>query len=163
MTSKFMLAAILGAAAASVSPGALAQQPPAMGWYVGGEVGDAEIGSTSDTSFKILGGYQINRNFAVEAGYSNLIDKGNVEVTALELTGVGILPLANRFSLFGKLGLAKVEVDVGPASSDKTEFTYGFGGQYDFTQRLAFRLQWQRYDTDPEHVDLISVGVVVRF
>ena len=44
----------------------------------------------------------------------------------------------------------------------KTELTYGIGAQYDVTPKIGARVQWQRYDTDQE-IDLLSVGVVVRF
>lgn len=161
MSNKGFIAAMLGAAAMAMSAGALAQQQQ-QGWYAGIEVGNAEVGNTDDTSFKILGGYQISRALAAEVGYGRLIDKGNVEANALELVGVGSFPVGNQFSLFGKLGVANIEVDVPGRSEDKTELTYGLGAQYDFTPKLGLRGQWQRYDTN-EEVDVLSVGIIYRF
>jgi OOP family OmpA-OmpF porin len=159
MTKKWLVA-MLGAAAMTVSAGALAQTVP--GFYVGADVGQADFGDEDDTAFKILGGYQFHRNVAVEIGYSMLLDKGPVEVTALEAVVVGSFPVANQLSILGKLGLANVEVEASGLSEDKTELTYGLGLQYDVTPKLGIRGQWQRYDTD-EAVDLISIGVIYRF
>jgi len=132
------------------------------GAYVGLDVGNADFGTEDDTAFKILGGYQFHRNIAAEIAYSQLLDKGPVEVTALEVVAVGLFPLANQISILGKLGLANVDVETPVGSDDKTELTYGIGVQYDFTGNLGARLQWQRYDTD-EEIDLLSIGVVWRF
>jgi OOP family OmpA-OmpF porin len=160
MTKKWLVA-MLGAAAMTVSAGALAQQT-VPGFYVGADVGQADFGDEDDTAFRILGGYQFHRNVAAEVGYSLLFDKGGAEVTALELVAVGSFPLANQLSVLGKLGFANVDVETRFGSDDKTELTYGLGLQYDFTRNLGARLQWQRYDTD-EEVDLISIGVIYRF
>jgi OmpA-OmpF porin, OOP family len=160
MTKKWLVA-MLGAAAMSVSAGAVAQGA-LSGGYVGLDVGQAEIGDEDDTGFKIFGGYQFHRNIAAEVGYGLLVDKGGVEVTALEVVAVGMFPLANQFSIFGKLGLANVEVEIRGRSDDKTELTYGIGAQYDFTRNLGARLQWQRYDTDQE-IDLFTIGVIWKF
>lgn len=159
--NKKWLAAMLGAAAMAVSAGAIAQRSM-PGWYAGLEVGQADFGTEDDTAIKILGGYQFNRNFAAEVGYGMLLDKGPVEVTALELVGVGSYPINNQFSLFGKLGFANVEVEVGSLSDDKTELTYGFGVHYSFTPQVGLRGQWQRYDTN-EEVDVLSIGILYRF
>lgn len=155
------LVAVLGSAAMIVSAGVSAQQT-APGWYIGADIGQADFGSEDDMAVKILGGYQINRNFAAEAGYGMLFDKSNTEVTALELVAVGSFPLTNQFSVFGKLGLANVDVETGAGSNDKTELTYGVGAQYDLSPKLGLRGQWQRYDTDQE-IDLFSIGIVYRF
>ena len=161
--AKNWIVAVLGSAALAMSAGALAQkQQAASGFYIGGDVGNADFGNDDDTSIKILGGYQINRNFAAEVGYSQLLDKGGVEVTAFELVGVGMYPLGNQFSILGKLGLAKVNVDFVGRSDDSTELTFGVGVQYDLNPRLGFRGQWQRYDTDQE-VDVLSIGVIYKF
>jgi OmpA-OmpF porin, OOP family len=155
MTRKWLIS-MFGAAAMTVSATALAQVP---GFYAGLDVGRSEVGSENDTGFKIFGGYQFHKNIAAELGYGLLFDKSGVEVKALEATAVGVFPLANQFSLYGKLGLANVDATPG---SDKTELTWGIGAQYDFTRNLGARLQWQRYETD-DAIDFLSVGVVWKF
>jgi OOP family OmpA-OmpF porin len=167
--NKKWLAAMLGAAAMAVSAGAVAQQAD-TGWYAGAQIGNAEVFDEDDTAWKVFGGYQINRTFSAELGYTNLgevdVPGGSAEATAFELLGVGKFPLANQFSIYGLVGFAMVEVDVsGPFSNlsdDSTELTYGIGAQYDFSRNMGVRLQWQRYDTE-EEVDVMSVGVVIKF
>ena len=159
--SKKWLFAMLCAAAMAFSAGAMAQTP--SGFYLGAEVGNTDVGSEDDTGFKVFGGYQFHRNIAAELGYGLLFDKGGAELTTLELVAVGIFPLTNQFSLLGKLGLARLEVDTPGGSNDDTELTYGIGVQYDFAPNIGLRLQWQRYDTNPDEIDFINLGVVVRF
>lgn len=158
MTKKWLVA-MLGSAALTVSAGALAQQTTVPGFYIGAEVGQADFGSEEDTAFKLIGGYQFHRNVAAEIGYGMLVDKGSTEVTSLEAVAVGIFPVMDRLSVIGKLGFANVD----SGSDDSTDLTYGVGVQYDITRNLGARAQWQRYDTDPTEVDLLSVGVVYRF
>ena len=163
MKAKKWLIAVLGASAMAASTGVLAQQSAAgTGLYVGADVGNADFGSDDDTAFKLYAGYRFHPNVAVEGGWAQLFDKGGSEVTSLELVAVGILPLAHQFSLLGKLGFASVDVDTPLGGDTKTELTYGIGAQYDVTPMIGVRAGWQRYDTDQE-IDLLSVGVVVRF
>ena len=115
---------------------------------------------------KILGGYQFHRNLAAEVAYGFLLDKNDVEITALELVAVGLWPIGNNFSLLGKLGFANWEVDAPPASGgtqDGTDITWALGAQFDFTRNLGFRVSWQRYETDPEETDFFNVGVLWKF
>ena len=161
MTNKKWIAAMLGAAAMAMSAGAMAQKMDS-GWYVGADIGQADIGDEDDTGFRVLAGYKINRTFAAEIGYSSLFDKGDVEATAIELVGIGSFPITNQFSVFGKLGFANVDVEVAGESEDKTELTYGIGVQYDFSPKLGVRAQWQRYDTE-EEADVMSLGIVYKF
>lgn len=158
MTKKWLVA-MLGSAALSASAGALAQQATVPAFYIGAEVGQADVGSIEDTAFKLIGGYQFHRNIAAEIGYGMLVDKGGLEVTALEVVAVGIFPVMDRLSVIGKLGFANVDFTPG---GDSTDLTFGLGVQYDITHNLGARAQWQRYDSDAE-VDLLSVGIVYRF
>lgn len=163
--SRKWLVSVLGAAAVAMSVGAQAQTsgaPLVPNIYAGIELGQADVGNEEDVGFKIFGGYQFTRNLAAEIGYGMLFDKNDVEITALELVAVGIFPLANQFSLIGKLGLANVEADTRFGSEDKTELTYGFGVQFDMSRNLGLRALWQRYDTD-EEVDWITIGALWRF
>jgi OOP family OmpA-OmpF porin len=144
----------------AASTGVLAQQSGASSpFYVGIDVGNADFGSDDDTAFKLFAGYQFHPNVAAEVAYSMLYDKGGSEANALEIVAVPMFPIANRFSVFGKFGFAHIDND--PGDRD-TEITYGVGVQFDATPKLGVRAQWQRYETDQE-IDLLSVGVVVKF
>ena len=159
MNKKWMVS-MLGAAAMAVSAGAYAQQPAATGFYIGAEVGNTDVGGADDDiGFKILGGYQFHRNIAAELGYGLLYDKSGVEVKALEAVALGIFPIANQFSVIGKLGFANVDFNPG---GDKTELTWGVGVQYDFNRNLGLRALWQRYETD-DAIDYLAVGVTWKF
>lgn len=164
--SRKWLVSVLGAAAVAMSVGAQAQQtagaPLVPNIYAGVELGRSDIGSDDDIGFKIFGGYQFTRNLAAEIGYGMFFDKNDVEVTALEFVAVGLFPLANQFSLLGKLGLANVEVDSPGGSRDKTELTYALGVQFDMSRNLSLRALWQRYETDDE-LDWLAIGAQWRF
>jgi|SRR5687767_11914336 OmpA-OmpF porin, OOP family len=170
-----------------------AQVGQERGWYAGASIGQSSMdiegcgGAIScddkDTAWRILGGYQINRNFAVELGYHQLGDaiasgpggQVNFEATAIELVGLGILPLANNFALYAKAGFYRGETEAkGLAGSvdeseTNTDLTYGLGAQYNFNPRFGVRAEWQRYTnmggeaTGESDVDVLSIGVLVRF
>src|ERR1044071_6234153 len=170
MSSKGWIRAFLVCAAMAMSVGALAQQPRDPGWYAGASLGRADLGPDTDNALKIFGGYQINRSFAVEFGYTDLGDvsvgNNSVNASAWELTGLGKFPLGNQFYVYGLAGLAKIKTESTLSglrvSDDSTELTLGFGLQYDFSPQVGARLQWQRYDTSSE-IDVVSVGVLYRF
>ena len=167
--NKKWIAAMLAAGAMTLSAGAMAQQMDS-GWYVGGAFGQADLGPDEDTAWKISGGYQLNRTFSAEIGYTNLgeidVPGGSAEATAWELIALGKFPVANQFSVYGLVGFANVEGEatVGgiTVSDDSTELTYGIGAQFDVSRNLGIRAQWQRYDTDDE-IDVMSLGVVWKF
>lgn len=168
--SKRWIAAVFGCAAMLASAGALAQKQSDAGWYAGASLGRADLGPDTDTALKIFGGYQINRSFAAEFGYSDFGDvtvgNNSVDASAWELTGVGKFPLGNQLYVFGLAGLAKIKSESTISglrlSHDSTELTFGFGLQYDFSPKAGARLQWQRYDTSSE-IDVVSLGVVYKF
>lgn len=152
---------------------AMAQAKPESHWYIGGNIGQADIkeANDDDMSYKILGGYQINKHFAAEVAYSNFgkVSQGGTDFksTAWEAVGVGILPLGDgRFGVFGKAGFFWGEAKGGGTTDDSVEFTYGVGVSFDFTPQLSVRGEWQKY-TDvgngASDVDVLSVGVVYRF
>jgi OOP family OmpA-OmpF porin len=152
---------------------AMAQMKSAdSGWYIGGNVGKADVDVTGDDdmSFKILGGYQINRNFAAEVGYTDFgkTSSGGTEVkaNAWEAVAVGILPIGDKFGIFGKAGFFWGEAKGGGTTDDSVELTYGVGVSYDFTKQFSIRGEWQKY-TDVGNgatdIDVMSVGVVYRF
>jgi OOP family OmpA-OmpF porin len=184
-------------------------------WYAGANVGqsrakidDARITSSllgggfnatsitddsHDTGYKIFGGYQVNKNFAIEGGYFDLGKfgftattvpagtlRGNIKHKGLNLDAVGILPITEKFSAFGRVGVIYAEakdsfagtgfVSVLNPSPSKREANYklGLGLQYDFTESLGMRAEAERYRINDAvgnkgDVDLVSLGLVYRF
>lgn len=208
------LSAALGWAtlAALASPAAMAQD---AGWYGGANVGQSRAtiddprirsnllnnGFTSvtiadddrSTGFKIFGGYQLNKNFAVEGGYFDLGNfgysattvpagtlNGNMKVRGLNLDLVGTLPMTDKFSVFGRLGVNYAQTrdnfsgtgavnvtNPNPRKND-TNYKFGAGLQYAFTDSLAMRVEAERYRINDAvgnkgDIDLYSVGLIYRF
>ncbi len=101
-----------------------------------------------------------------------------IETTAWEIVGIGSIPIAERFSLYGKVGLYMADTDIDIAfaglgsvsdSDDNVDLTFGFGARYDFTRNFGVRAEWQRYsdvkagDFGKFDVDVMSVGILYRF
>ena len=189
-----MLRIILLAVASLVAAPAAAQ-----GFYVGAHFGEATYKGScddvstcdnSDTAWRVLGGYQFNQNFAIEAGYADLGEisgrdntgfgtgTATAQATAMDVVAVVMLPLANRFGLYGKAGIYRAEVDThvslpglgsDSASESNNGFTFGAGVSFSLAQNIALRGEWQRYrevggdETGEDDIDVLSVGVVFRF
>lgn len=184
--------AVLGAASAMlVAAPAFAQD---QGWYVGLHFGQAQAKDAcddlsgagvscddKDTAFRILGGFQLNKNFAVELGYNDFGEvsasgpggSASIEAKAWELTAVGSWPFTPNFSAYGKLGLYRGDTDATApgvsASETNTDLTYGIGVRWDFTKNLGVRAEYQIYqdvgggDIGESDVNVMSVGVIWKF
>jgi OOP family OmpA-OmpF porin len=202
----------LSLAIAAFATGASAAEP---GWYLGASVGQASakidddrirqnlanqgLTMTSidddehDFGFKLLGGYQFNRHFALEGGYFhpgefNFLAQtsppgtlaGNAKIQGLFLDPVLILPITEKFSAFGRAGVTYIDTESGyvatgsasaPPDGDKKTVNYavGAGVQYDFTPRFGMRAELERYRIDDAvgtsegDVDFASIGMVWRF
>lgn len=200
---------------ATVSSSGAFAQDETTGPYIGGNVGrtradfnndsinrtlagqgltvQSTSGDNSGTGYKLFGGYQLNRNFAVEGGYFDLgkssytfnttpvgTFNGETRVRGLNLDLVGMLPVSDRFSVFGRVGAAYAQsrasfnstgaVPVNTSNTRKNDINLkvGLGMQYAITQALAVRAELERYRiNDPVrnrgHIDMASVGLIYRF
>jgi OmpA-OmpF porin, OOP family len=166
------LAAVTGAVAAAAFPTAgMAQMNTAdSSWYVGGHVGraDWDRANDEDTSIKLLGGYQVNRNIAAELGYIDLgsVSGGSAKGKAWDLVGVGTIPLTGQLGVYGKLGFAWSEVKGFGRNENGLELTYGAGVSYNLTPTVTLRGEWQKYPDAGDgatDIDVMSIGVVFRF
>lgn len=146
-----------------------------------------------DTGYKLFGGYQFNENFALEGGYFDLgrfgytattvpagTLTGSIKLKGVNLDAVGILPITEKFSAFGRLGLnyaqtkgsfsgtGAVNVLNPTPSKNDTNYKYGVGLQYAFTKSFGMRIEAERYrinDSVGNHgdVDTYSLGLIYRF
>jgi len=152
----------------------------------------------SDTGFGLAGGYQLNDHFAMEFAYVDLgsvhyqaaatvsdgVDEADAEV-GLEnsahgpvISAIGILPIGERFSVFGRVGLSllnaegKARITLGGStqkvgqSSQKTDPMFGLGAEFSVSKNFAIRVTWDRYlDIGTKDIagdvdaDLITLGV----
>ena len=199
---RTVLAAAIAGAGLLASSAAMGQSAPSN-WYAGIGFGSAKVKDFCDTGgipgltvnscddkatgWKILGGYQLNKNLAFEAAYTTGSDfeasltymgtpvSLSAKANFLEGTVVGMLPLGERFALLGKIGLnfwnLKVSDSVFGSESDSgLGLTYGFGAQFDFTPKFGVRAEWQMYPsignedtTGQDDVDVLSASVYFRF
>lgn len=168
-----------------------------QGWYAGLHLGQAKAKDAcdgvsgagiscddNDTMFRILGGYQFNKNLAVELGYNDMGEvsasgggiTANIESKIWEVVAVGSWPFTPQFSAYGKLGMYRGETDfstnapgVGNESESNTDLTYGIGVRWDFTKNLGVRAEYQIYkdlgggNIGESDVDAMSVGVIWKF
>ena len=169
---RTLLALALGA----VALGAQADERP--GFYVGAGAGQAMIDDGAlddeDTAFSAFGGYQFTPYFGLEAGYA---DFGEIEPLgsagprlegdAAYLVAVGTVPFTDSFSGYAKAGINDWNIDgsvAGLIADDSgNDPTYGLGLQYRFTDNVALRGEYSRFEIDDSEVDLAQLQLRFDF
>jgi len=156
-----------------------------------------------DIGYSAQFGYRFNRYFAAEfalAQFGDLhsqaradVDLGsgfipaaidlNYHVGGPMLSMIGILPLNDKFEVFGRAGVLfasaerefviKVDGDVtsfGSAKGESTEVVFGVGGAWHVNQMFSIRALYEKMDkvgdpdrTGTEDISIASIGLVVRF
>lgn len=176
-------------AALALTAAMAAQADVQPGFYAGAGFGTTKIDDDglddvdfddSDTGFKIFGGYSFNQNFAIEATYFDLGeasgsfgvgDNFDVGISGFGVSAVGVLPLSDTFSLFGKLGYASYDIDAhvelagvgsGSASDSQSDMTFGAGAALSFGQFEA-RAEFEAINVDGGDANMISLSGLYRF
>ncbi len=159
---KRIISAVLLSSAIAV-PAFAAESP----YYAGVQVGNG---------LTILGGYQIDKMYSVEANYTSYGGHANINncgnnncgnYSSFGVFGVATFPMSLKdappFSLFGKLGVVRTAYryrDAGLTYSD-SDISLGVGGgaQYDFNENVSARLglDFNKYDND------LYIGAIFNF
>lgn len=199
MKNTKTILAILGLWAALAAGPAVAQDD--KGLYLGGSFGVAQYADTCtnlnlaagcrdhDEVWRAFAGYRFNRYLSLELGFADLgtvsasgdLGMGpvteEVEFRAWDLSGLLSFPIANRLSLFGRLGGYRArsshEIVTGTGTTQSGDsdsgLTYGAGLAFHLGF-LGLRLEWQRYDNVggsttglQETIDVLSLGALIRF
>jgi len=204
---RLMTVAIVTCTLALVAKPGIAQfaRSADTGFYIGGALGQSQAKDACDPSglgfsggcddkdgtWKIFGGYNFNRNLAVELGYVDfgefnatgstalgLPATASVEAQAIELLAIGSFPITQQLYAYVKGGAFRWDADsrvaIGAVSAatgdDGTDWTVGLGLRYDFTRNVGARIQYQRYNnvgnagsTGNSDIDQWTIGVMYRF
>lgn len=160
-----------------------------------GATGLSSSDSGSGNQWRLQLGYGINSNFAVEAGYIDFgkakysaayagggTATGDLKAGGLDLVALGILPLSDKFSIFGKAGAVAVRaksslVASGPASAATGNATanevrplVGLGASYKITDHVDLRGEFDHVNglgksnkTGTMDSNMVSLGVAYHF
>ena len=146
-----------------------------------------------DTGYKLFGGYQFNRNLALEAGFFKLgkfgfsstttpagtLD-GEIRLQGLNIDLVATWPLTQYLSVIGRVGAQSAKADdkfrgsgavtvLNPNPSQRsTQPKIGIGLQYEVSRSFFVRAEAERYRVNDAvgnrgDVNLFSVGLVIPF
>jgi len=146
-----------------------------------------------EAAFKFFGGYQLNRYFALEAGYFHLgrfgftantlppgTLNGQIRLQGLNLDLVGTWPVTERLSVLGRVGAqyaqasdrfrgtGAVAVSNPNPGRRETNYKFGAGLQYEISPSMLVRGEVERYrinDAVGNHGDInvMSVSLVIPF
>lgn len=189
MKKQFLLACVLGAFTL-----------PAMAdnFYVLGDVGQGkmEIDGSDDytfsktsTTYSFGAGFDINKFFAVELTYrdlGNVTDRGSysdggvqytyrdkISATTLQASVVGSLPISDEFSLFGRVGVGKIDVDYDSVdtgdgnfsgSESKTRGLLGIGASYKVAPQVTLRAEYNQFAKwDETKLSALTIGATYHF
>jgi OOP family OmpA-OmpF porin len=156
-------------------------------FYVGGALGQTSFDvadeaarfSVDDWGWKLFGGYRVKRWLAVEVAY---MDAGQLDETvdgvrvqgeaqAATASVVGIWAFTPRAELFARAGAAgwssetSLTEDSTPEVRDEsgTDFFWGLGFAYDFTERFGLRFELEYFAFQNEDVRFGSIGLRYTF
>jgi OOP family OmpA-OmpF porin len=149
-------------------------------------------GKSNGNQWRLQLGYKVNPNFAVEAGYidfgkakysatygvSGGTAQGTVKAGGFDIAALGILPVADNFSVFGKAGIVAARVKSsltdatasGEVSSNVISPLIGLGASYKVSDNMDVRAEYDHVSnlgktstTGKMSANMLSVGVAYHF
>lgn len=173
----------------------------ASNFYLAVDAGSTKIAvdseSESDTTFSVGVGYQFNQYFAAELTYRDLgevtakvreemgagdfyEEKATLGFTALQAAVVASYPLGETSAVYGKLGMADIELDAdysyyevvdgevyeesASGSESKNKALFGIGYRHSFTPSFALRVEYTQYDDIEDlEVSTATIGLSYNF
>lgn len=149
-------------------------------FYAGADVGRNKFSdsgvSVTKTGLAVFGGYKLNENVSLEAGYRSLMKESasqgsesvTVDLYALQFSGVFSAPVSNELSLYGRLGLNSLRGDVTYKNGsttindggNETKLLWGVGASYAFSKDVSLRVEFQK---PVKEIQILSVGVKFAF
>lgn len=179
------------------------------GIYANLEVGNSDTGESefeTDTGYKFGFGAKINDNFSVEINYVDFgtfdvkskylgvlsqeasadlgeivtVHSADVDVSGLDISLLGFVPINDQFSFFGRIGILSWDADFNFSlsvqgqgsgsfgeSEDGNDLSFGLGLQFKPSENLGLTFGYDKYDFDMEDdnskIDFIHAGLKFYF
>jgi OOP family OmpA-OmpF porin len=174
---KTAIAALISFSALVAAPaGAAVYYDTSYGFYGGVKVGGVNydfnnVTNNSQAGYGLLLGYNFSPNFGVELEYNSLggfdipdpASASSIKGRALGISAVGMIPLNRQFSLYGKMGIATTTLRDSPGPGytgtnyttytyNDTNLTFGFGGLFNVTPVVGFRVGYDFYEVKDQLV-----------
>jgi hypothetical protein len=146
----------------------------ADGFYIGGAAHavNAEYQGADDTDSTTsltLGYIFIDSNLLILSAELSRYDLGSfsdggfdIDSEAVSVGAMAALPLGPFIELYGKLGVASVEVDINGQDFDGDENFYGFGLGFDFFDTVDLFVEYLEFDNEIES-ELVGIGLRLDF
>lgn len=149
------------------------------------DIGDVSISQT-ENGYGLGLGYTINSTFAAEFAYRDLMDisesetwsdyeyRASLDLTAFQASVVATYPLNEVVSVFGRLGVGKIDIDSSYYENDwgdvfresesesKTKALFGIGARYAITEKVGVRAEYSRF-AKIEDTTLSSLSLAVDY
>jgi OOP family OmpA-OmpF porin len=125
--------------------------------------------SKTENGYGLGLGYDLTKTFAVEVAYRDLMSftegetwsdyesSSTFDITAFQVSLVATYPLNDAVSVFGRLGVGRIDVDFSFYENDwgnveresdsesETKALVGIGARYAVTQRVGIRAEYSRF------------------
>lgn len=168
-----------------------------MGFGLGYAYNDACDSQPSNTECedskavgRVLGGYKFNENFAIEGTYASLGEaeiralnspaKASFDGTVISFSLLGIAPLSDTWSLYGKAGIGRWDVEASvtdgsgfsaSGDDDGTDPLFGAGFMWEFEKGYSLRFEFERQtvglsdssDGILEDIDVDTISLTYSF
>ncbi|MEX0731843.1 MAG: outer membrane beta-barrel protein [Aquisalimonadaceae bacterium] len=123
------------------------------------------------SAWKAFGGFEINRVFSLEVGYTDFgrTEDGNatMEADGWTIAGIAALPLTQYFAPYAKVGQLfwdrKREYGPLSRSDDGNDLFYGVGARFMLTDHTDLRLEYDRLALNDTDLDMGSINLQFRF
>lgn len=184
---RYYAGATLGQARGSVGESTMNERMAELGYDA-----QARVDGQNRTAWGLFAGYQWTSMLGFEAGYTDLGEvrtrlsgvtsdieaylEGATEVHPRTISGYEFAvlarwPITEDLDIFGRGGVlvgdskyrAKAISNSASRTEEETEWTYGLGVDFDFSERWALRASWSRYQVEGEDIDFLGASILYRF
>lgn len=128
--------------------------------FFGGAFGQAEADNfctdstdcnAEDTSWKVYGGYTLNKLMDLEVAYHSIGDLSHTkvsgtqtsEISALSVSAVGKYEVNETIEAFGKVGASSWSSSNTAGDEDGVSLTYGIGAKVSMNENMKIRAEWE--------------------